>query len=100
MTSSTQREPRFVRKTLLNHCFIFPLKMSSSSNSSPDISDNESENDNRECASFEDPIFENDSEPLATEEEATAYVEQAQREEEEQQELLRRFSEVVPISSW
>ena len=37
-------------------------------------------------------VFDNDMEPLATEEEASAYAEEVEREEQNQQELMRRFN--------
>jgi hypothetical protein len=45
-------------------------------------------------------VFDNDMEPLATEEEASAYAEEVEREEQNQQELMRRFNREIFIDSW
>ena len=44
-------------------------------------------------------VFDNDMD-LATEEEASAYAEEVEREEQNQQELMRRFSREIFIDSW
>jgi hypothetical protein len=45
-------------------------------------------------------VFDNDMEPLATEKEASAYAEEVEREEQNQQELMRRFNREIFIDSW
>ena len=45
-------------------------------------------------------VFDNDMEPLATEKEASAYAEEVEREEQNQQELMRCFNREIFIDSW
>lgn len=73
--------------------------MSSNSDSGSERSNSNSEIDiNPE--ELDEDVFDNDVEPLATEEEASAYSMEFAREEQEQQELLRRFNREISIDSW
>lgn len=70
--------------------------MSSESNSSPHISEDEQEIESE--SSVVD--YNDDLDPVATEEETQAYAEEIVREEEQEQEALRRFSRESDINSW
>lgn len=76
--------------------------MSSSSESSSRNSGSESElyADIARMDGVDNEVFDNDLEPLATEEEAHAYEVEVAKEQHEQQEFSRRFNREVPIESW
>ena len=87
VTSSTQTLARFV--------ITQSGKMSSN-----DDSGSHSESDSEILSLGEPHVFENNVEPLATAEGAVAYQDESQREDQEREELLRRFNRDVLVSSW
>ena len=76
--------------------------MASDSESSSRNSDSETErySDIVRLDGIENEVFDNDLEPLATEEEANAYAIEVAREQQEQHELSRRFNREVTMQSW
>jgi hypothetical protein len=75
-------------------------KMSSNSESDSGSGTRNGESDIDFAQEDLEEVFNNDMEPLATEDEARVYAEQVTLEEQQQQELMRRFSGEVSLDSW